>query len=277
MNAAPITTAGPAHGITLADLAGRANILHAQITSALRTSLDAAIEIGGLLLDAKAQTGHGAFGRWLADNVKFSDRTARRYMTVFDNRERLLKSDSVSDLSSAYHILAAHAEPDPADLGAAIAEAESEFATFDAVLNDPAATLPEIITVRRRAMEHVAGIEKHMRRGEIKMGEFFNELTPEPGHGYTIECPRHDGNKDLLIVSPASPEDYFWINFLQMGPGKDEGCLLEHTPRPVRRDGVALFAAHLLGEPRLYKKMAKLDSGVMEPSEVDPFALGVSP
>jgi hypothetical protein len=97
--------------IALPDVAVRVNALHAEIGGALRLSLQKAIEIGGLLTEAKRQAGHGAFGEWLSDNVAFTDRTARRYMALFENRERLLKSDTVSDLRSAYRLLSAPEKP----------------------------------------------------------------------------------------------------------------------------------------------------------------------
>jgi hypothetical protein len=94
--------------IALPDVAVRVNALHDEIGGVLRLSLQKAIEIGGLLAEAKRQTGHGAFGDWLSENVAFTDRTARRYMALFENRERLLRSDNVSDLGSAYRLLSAH-------------------------------------------------------------------------------------------------------------------------------------------------------------------------
>ena len=49
-----------------------------------------AIEIGKCLIQAKAQVGHGNFGKWVEDNFNLSERTARRFMQV---AERFGKTD----------------------------------------------------------------------------------------------------------------------------------------------------------------------------------------
>jgi hypothetical protein len=109
---------------SLADLAARCNELHGQLIGALRVSLQSAIEIGALLREAKRQTGHGSFGKWIADNVKFSARTATNYMRLHDNRDSL-KSENVSDLSDAYRLLVEHREL----AGDPLTTAESEALT----------------------------------------------------------------------------------------------------------------------------------------------------
>ena len=75
--------------------------LHSALAGLARTSLDAAIRLGELLTEVKKDVGHGRWGEWLTDNVPFTDRTARRYMLVYESRE-MLKTDNVSDLSAAY-------------------------------------------------------------------------------------------------------------------------------------------------------------------------------
>lgn len=99
---------------SLEELASRANALSTEINAAVRLSLKHAIEIGGILTDVKLRVGHGAFGSWLKQNIEFSDRSARRYMQLFDRREELLKMDSVTDLNSAYFLLGVKRELEPA-------------------------------------------------------------------------------------------------------------------------------------------------------------------
>jgi hypothetical protein len=96
----------------LTELAGRINAEHRQVETALRAGLEHARAAGELLLQAKAQCGHGHWLEWLKANVAFTDRTARRYMTVASRWEELTdKSDTVSDLScrDALQLLAAPA------------------------------------------------------------------------------------------------------------------------------------------------------------------------
>jgi hypothetical protein len=91
--------------LVLKSAADRINELHGQIIGAVRLSLTAGIEIGGILHETKGSLPHGRWGAWLSSSVSFTDRTARRYMALHDKRDKLLNSDSVSDLSSAYQLL----------------------------------------------------------------------------------------------------------------------------------------------------------------------------
>lgn len=80
--------------------------LHAEIAGHFRQSLEKAIRIGELLSEQKAVLKHGEFTAWITRNLPFTDRTARSYMRVYENRDRL-KTESVSDLTTAYRLLAA--------------------------------------------------------------------------------------------------------------------------------------------------------------------------
>jgi hypothetical protein len=234
-------------------------------------SLESAIEIGALLHEAKAATGHGAFGKWLVENVQFSDRTARRYMTIFDNRERLLKSDTVSNLQSAYRPLSPHVSPDRDSWGTAISEAESEFVAFEATLNDPTATVADMFALMRRAQELAKELTSYLLDGERAMGELLITLTPEPGRGYVVECELHGQNgKNLLLVEPALPEGHYWVNLIQMGPGENEACTLEAGRHPVRRDDVSRAAFSLLHEADRYSSMLWRDCGILVPTCKNP-------
>ncbi|NQT03272.1 MAG: DUF3102 domain-containing protein [Planctomycetes bacterium] len=78
--------------------------LHNEISGFLKVSLDKAIRIGELLIEQKAGLKHGEFGRWIATNLPFTDRTARSYMNCYRRRHQL-KTESVSDLTGAYKLL----------------------------------------------------------------------------------------------------------------------------------------------------------------------------
>lgn len=63
-----------------------------------------ALEIGQLLTEKKAELKHGEFGKWITDNLAFTDRTARNYMRLYENKDKILQSGSISE---AYQMLEA--------------------------------------------------------------------------------------------------------------------------------------------------------------------------
>ena len=96
------------------------NRLHGEIVGALRTSVEAAVRIGKLLSEQKAELAHGEWLPWIEANLPFTDRTAQKYMRVYEGRPALPegKSEPGSDLSltAAYRaigVLAEPSEPDP--------------------------------------------------------------------------------------------------------------------------------------------------------------------
>ncbi len=58
--------------------------LHEKLHGVARISLVLAFELGKRLVAVKDQFDHGEFGPWLEENFPFSDRTARRYIQVFE-------------------------------------------------------------------------------------------------------------------------------------------------------------------------------------------------
>jgi hypothetical protein len=82
--------------------ADKINSLHQEIEAALNKSLKNAIEIGRLLSQAKAEIPHGQFTGWLSENCTFSGRTARRYMKLFDNRDKIGSAEGIQE---AYTLL----------------------------------------------------------------------------------------------------------------------------------------------------------------------------
>jgi hypothetical protein len=77
--------------------------LHNEIKSMAVSCLEKAIEIGGLLTEQKRQVGHGNFIGWINENMPFTDRTARNYMRLFENRDNIR---CLNNLSDAYLMLA---------------------------------------------------------------------------------------------------------------------------------------------------------------------------
>jgi len=79
--------------------------LHGEIEGYYKASLERAIRIGELLVEQKEALPHGQWGPWVAEHLPFTERTASRYMRLHTERDRL-ESDSVSDLTIAYKVLA---------------------------------------------------------------------------------------------------------------------------------------------------------------------------
>ncbi len=78
------------------DLVARIHAEHAEVESALRSSVQHAINCGELLIKAKELTPHGKWADWLTDNIKFSDRLAQAYMRLA--RLPVEKRNGVADL-----------------------------------------------------------------------------------------------------------------------------------------------------------------------------------
>ena len=79
--------------------------LHAEIIDHFSAGLEKAIRIGELLIEQKNMLGHGEFISWIEKNLPFTDRTARNYMRLHRNKNEI-KTENVSDLNSAYKMLA---------------------------------------------------------------------------------------------------------------------------------------------------------------------------
>ncbi len=111
--------------------------LHNQLVANLKKNLVTAIQIGELLCRVKSTLEHGHFGVWITDKMPFSDRTARNYVRLYKNKEQL-KTENISDLSSAYKLLAEPKEPqDLGDTWEEIKEGVKEYKEwFDANINE---------------------------------------------------------------------------------------------------------------------------------------------
>ncbi len=86
--------------------------LHSEVVDHLRQSLEKAIRIGQLLSEQKQVLKHGEFIPWLEANIPFTDRTARNYMRLYRERDRI-KTETVSDLKGAYALLTPPRTDDP--------------------------------------------------------------------------------------------------------------------------------------------------------------------
>ena len=58
-----------------------------------------AIEIGRRLFEAKSMIPHGSWGKWLEENVDYSERTAQNLMRVYEEYGRNANPQAIADLS----------------------------------------------------------------------------------------------------------------------------------------------------------------------------------
>ena len=77
-------------------LAAEINREHEQCEQAFTSAVEHAIRCGELLEEAKAQVQHGEWLPWLADHFAASERTARGYMRLAANRQRVADLDAPS-------------------------------------------------------------------------------------------------------------------------------------------------------------------------------------
>ena len=84
-----------------------------EIKTLMRRTAQDIIDIGTKLIEVKERLGHGNFGGWLESEFGWTDKTARRFMSVADR----FKMDNLSDLNigaSALYLLAAPSTPESA-------------------------------------------------------------------------------------------------------------------------------------------------------------------
>ena len=73
--------------------------LHDQILFHAQTTVEKAVQIGELLTAIKSTLPHGDWLPFLERNFPFTERTASRYMKLFNNRKLIRKSDTMSVLN----------------------------------------------------------------------------------------------------------------------------------------------------------------------------------
>ena len=89
----------------LADIAARINEAYDRVSEArdranafAQSAIEAAVEAGRLLIEAKDQVGHGGWLPWLKANTSVSERTAQYYMKLADDPS---KSAMIADLDKS--------------------------------------------------------------------------------------------------------------------------------------------------------------------------------
>lgn len=81
---------------SMEQIATEINVIKQQTTVML---LQASVEIGKRLQEAKQLVGHGNWGKWLKENVDYSDRTAQNLMAIYTEYSAMPNLEAFSDLT----------------------------------------------------------------------------------------------------------------------------------------------------------------------------------
>lgn len=143
-----------------------------EIKALMKRSAQDIIDIGGKLTEVKAHLGHGNFGAWLSSEFDWDERTARRFMGVFDK----FKTDNLSDLDiapSALYLLSSPSVPqeardeviEAAEYGERITFSEAKRVIANHQINT---TSPTIIEHIKKASPETF---EQVRNGELSITE----------------------------------------------------------------------------------------------------------
>jgi hypothetical protein len=89
----------PTGGVFDDPLATRINRKYRQVESSARSTVEAGIELGGMLLEKKTALRHGEWLPWVRAYFEGSERQAQRFMQLYSERDKLLQNPTrVSDL-----------------------------------------------------------------------------------------------------------------------------------------------------------------------------------
>lgn len=168
-----------------------------QADADFQSAVQHAIQAGEKLTEAKGLVGHGEWLPWLQQNFPGSERTARNYMRLAANRQR------VADLPSIREAVASLTEPTPDDpvdvreemrlLVAEADDAQAEVARLNAVfaeaadLDEKRATAELIVTAMQRSADVLRQMlrlgheaEVHVVLGHATWAEFVAVRGPVP-------------------------------------------------------------------------------------------------
>jgi hypothetical protein len=167
-----LTTVDTNHTHQLEVLAEGIRQEHAAIEGMWRATLDRAIALGEMLIDAKGLVGHGQWLPWVEDHAGLPRRTASRYMRLAREKANVAHLGTMKEALAA--LTAGRPEPEvlldregqevtDARLEAALQEVEAALAT--------GATMPRI--GRETVLVTLALFESELRRRQAR------EVGPE--------------------------------------------------------------------------------------------------
>ncbi len=111
-----------AHGLN--SIASRINEAHRACEEAAASAVGHAIRAGELLIEAKAEAGHGNWLPWLEQNFEGSEDTAQVYMKLARRKDELPNTEHARDLTSIRGALRALEPPKESGEGKDVAWAE---------------------------------------------------------------------------------------------------------------------------------------------------------
>lgn len=165
-------------------LAAEINRYHAACILAVGDALKHAMDAGDRLIEAKAACQHGEWSDWLAGNFNGADRTARAYMRLAANREKIEKMQNggphaVLTIDSAMQLIAGppKSEPEPPATGAATSPNSGQ--TAGSYLEDPT-FLPKALApgyAYRSSFGRDGGFESVGIAEIVPMGGFYYHLA----------------------------------------------------------------------------------------------------
>jgi hypothetical protein len=201
---------------SLVDLAARIRTEHDGAKAAVKRCVEHAIAAGEFLIEAKAQLKHGQWLPWLQERCGLNERTARRYMRVAKNKDKLGENGHVSDLSlrGAIDALTVHLPPEePVDDAAAVLKVLSE--NFDRL---PPAAVEALREVAAKAMEE----EK------LSYLDAIEYVEENPTDGYPcFACLRETKNKGFFEAYVLAPfGEILWLK-----RGIREDCIEDFLTR----------------------------------------------
>ena len=187
--------------------------LHAEIAGHLRQSLEKAIRIGQLLLEQKDSLKHGKFTSWIRANLPFTDRTARNYMRLFREKDRL-KTETVSDLKTAYALLT---EPKQLDLP----HNQEKISLVDS-------SIPELEEMISEINNLIKEEEHHVRTDTT----WYEELLNQDGSMNPQECKKYG------LVANINIFFCFYRNIIWQGgpscvPSSVHGFITNYDDEPI--------------------------------------------
>jgi hypothetical protein len=95
----------------LEDLAKLANAKHQLASDATKSAFERWVEVGEILIAAKAKVNHGEWGDWVQANLEFNVRQASKYMKCANYNSEIANRQSTADLTSLDHAVSLRALP----------------------------------------------------------------------------------------------------------------------------------------------------------------------
>ena len=150
-------------GESLPALAESINREHAAAESTARTALSHAINAGKMLAEAKTAVGHGAWSAWVADNCRFSLRTAQVYVRLAADADGLTNAQATAllTITDAVRLLGGQDDPPPWTAGHLVQQTKAAVGRLFARTPDEY----RAILVR----------QLHLWADEIERGKFWTE------------------------------------------------------------------------------------------------------